>query len=128
LVPVQFEFRAEETPLKAVTTSLIQDELPLRAQRTLEGHAGHAVIFATGVADLAIETGDTDYRLATQRFWDSTTLRRMTITGGVGPRKEHEAFGEDHELPNDGYSESCAACGLADFAQRLFLLERRWNG
>ena len=42
---------------------------------------------------------------------------RMTVTGSVGPRKEHEAFGEDYELPNDGYYESCAACGLADFAQ-----------
>jgi DUF1680 family protein len=49
----------------------------------------------------------------------------MAITGGIGPRKEHEAFGEDYELPNDGYYESCAACGQADFAHRLFLLERR---
>jgi hypothetical protein len=102
-----------------------QDEVPLRAQRTLEGHAVRAVFFATGVADLAIETGDSDYRLATHRFWDSTTMRRMTITGSIGPRREHEALGEDYELPNNGYYESCAACGLADFAHRLFLLERR---
>jgi hypothetical protein len=38
---------------------------------------------------------------------------------------EHEAFGEDYELPDAGYYESCAACGLADFAQRMFLLEHR---
>ena len=47
----------------------------------------------------------------------------MTITGNTGPRHEHEAFGEDFELPNNGYYESCAACGLMDFAQRMFLLE-----
>ena len=80
--------------------------------------------FASGVADVAIETGNSDYRLAANRFWDSTTRRRMAITGGVGPRQEHEAFGEDYELPNDGYYESCAACGLTDFARRMFLLER----
>jgi DUF1680 family protein len=43
---------------------------------------------------------------------------------GQSGREGHEAFGEDYELPNDGYYESCAACGLADFAQRMFLLER----
>jgi DUF1680 family protein len=48
----------------------------------------------------------------------------MTITGSAGPRAEHEAFGEDYELPNNGYYESCVSCGLADFAQRMFMLEQ----
>jgi hypothetical protein len=83
------------------------------------------VFFATGVADVARATGDSDYRLTADRFWQSLTGRRMYVTGSIGPRREHEAIGEDYELPNDGYAESCAACGLADFAQRMFLLERR---
>jgi uncharacterized protein len=112
-------------PCSETPRAYFQDAVPVRAQRTLEGHAVRAVFFATGVADLALETGEVDYRLAANRFWDSTTRRRMTITGGIGPRKEHEAIGEDYELPNDGYYESCAACGLANFAQRMFLLERR---
>ncbi|MGE5611093.1 MAG: glycoside hydrolase family 127 protein [Bacillota bacterium] len=112
-------------PFSETPRAYFQDGAPLREQRTLEGHAVRAVFFATGVADVAIETGDWDYRLAANRFWDSTTLRRMAITGSVGPRKEHEAFGEDYELPNNGYYESCAACGLADLAQRMFLLEER---
>jgi uncharacterized protein len=121
------EWRGQDKvkPFSATPRAYFQDAVPLRAQRTLDGHAVRAIFFATGVTDLAVETDDGDYRLAANRFWDSTTLRRMTITGGVGPRKEHEAFGEDYELPNDGYYESCAACGLADFAQRMFLLERR---
>jgi DUF1680 family protein len=122
---VEWRGRGKVKPFSDTPRAYFQDGAPLRAQRTLDGHAVRALFFATGVADLAIETGDADYRLAAHRFWDSTTLRRMTITGSVGPRKEHEAFGEDYELPNDGYYESCAACGLADFAQRMFLLERR---
>jgi DUF1680 family protein len=122
---VEWRGRGKVKPFSDTPRAYFQDAMPLRAQRTLEGHAVRALFFATGVADLAIETGDGDYRLAANRFWDSTTLRRMAITGSVGPRKEHEAFGEDYELPNDGYYESCAACGLADFAQRMFLLERR---
>lgn len=122
---VEWRGRGKVKPAGPTPRAYFQDGVPLRAQRTLEGHAVRAIFFATGVADLALETGEGDYRLAANRFWDSTTLRRMAITGSIGPRKEHEAFGEDYELPNDGYYESCAACGLADFAQRMFLLERR---
>lgn len=122
---VEWRGRGQVKAFSPTPRAYFQDAVPLRAQRALDGHAVRAVFFATGVADLALETGDGDYRLAANRFWDSTTLRRMAITGGIGPRKEHEAFGEDYELPNDGYYESCAACGLADFAKRLFLLERR---
>ena len=122
---VEWRGRGKVKPFSETPRAYFQDQVPLREQRTLEGHAVRAVFFATGVADLAIETQDPDYRLAANRFWDSTTLRRMTITGSVGPRQEHEAFGEDYELPNTGYYESCAACGLADLAQRMFMLERR---
>ena len=122
---VEWRGKGKVMPAGPTPRAYFQDQVPLRAQRTLDGHAVRAIFFATGVADLALETGESDYRLAAHRFWDSTTMRRLTLTGSMGPRKEHEAFGEDYELPNDGYYESCAACGLADFAQRIFLLERR---
>jgi uncharacterized protein len=122
---VEWRGRGLVKPFGATPRAYFQDQAPLRAQRSLDGHAVRAVFFATGVADLALESSEADYRLAANRFWDSVTLRRMTITGSIGPRKEHEALGEDYELPNDGYYESCAACGLANFAHRMFLLERR---
>ncbi|MFI5381881.1 MAG: glycoside hydrolase family 127 protein, partial [Tepidisphaerales bacterium] len=122
---IEWRGRGKVKPAGPTPREYFQDGQPLCQQRTLEGHAVRAVFFATGVADVAIETGDSDYRLAANRFWDSTTLRRMTVTGSIGPRKEHEAFGEDYELPDNGYYESCAACGLADFAQRMFMLERQ---
>ncbi len=122
---VEWRGRGKVPPCSDTPRAYFQDAAPLRQQKTLEGHAVRAIFFATGVADLALETGSGDYRLAAHRFWDSTVRRRMTITGCAGPRQEHEAFGEDFELPHDGYYESCVACGLADFAQRMFLLERR---
>ncbi len=122
---VEWRGRGVVKPFSETPRAYFQDGAPVRAQRTLDGHAVRAVFFATGVADLALETANADYRLAANRFWDSTARRRMAITGGIGPRKEHEAFGEDYELPNDGYYESCAACGLANFAQRMFFLERQ---
>jgi uncharacterized protein len=122
---VEWRGRGKVKPYSETPRAYFQDAVPLRDQRTLEGHAVRAIFFATGVADLAIETCDIDYRLAAHRFWASTANRRMAITGGAGPRDEHEAFGEDYELPNDGYYESCAACGLADFAHRMFLMEGR---
>ncbi len=120
---VEWRGRGVVRPYGATPRSYFQDSVPLRQQRNLDGHAVRSTFFATGVADLALAAGEPDYRLAANRFWDSVTLRRMTITGSTGPRHEHEALGEDYELPNNGYYESCGACGLADFAQRMFLLE-----
>jgi len=122
---VEWRGRGKVKPFSATPRAYFQDAVPLREQRALDGHAVRAIFFATGVTDLAIENGEPDYRLAAHRFWDSTTLRRMTVTGSVGPRQEHEAFGEDYELPDEGYYESCAACGLANLSQSMFLLERR---
>ncbi len=122
---VEWRGRGLVTPFSATPRAYFQDALPVRQQRNLDGHAVRATFFASGVAGLALALDDGDFRLAANRFWESTTWRRMAITGSTGPRAEHEAFGEDYELPNNGYYESCASCGLLDFAQRMFLLEGR---
>jgi DUF1680 family protein len=100
-----------------------QDHLPIHQQEEIKGHAVRAVFFATGVADVALETGDPDMHKAARRLWDNTTKRKMYITGSIGASRKHEAFGDDYMLPNNGYCESCAACGLADFAHRMIMLE-----
>jgi len=100
-----------------------QDHLPIRHQNEMKGHAVRAVFFATGVADLAIETGDPEICAAARRLWNSTTKRKMYVTGSIGASRRHEAFGKDYELGNNGYCESCAACGLVDFAHRMLVLE-----
>jgi len=102
-----------------------QDEVPISEQSEISGHAVRAVFFATGVADLALESSDAVMVNAARRLWENTTLRKMYITGSIGASHKHESFGDDYELPNDGYCESCAACGLADLAHRMLLLTRK---
>ncbi|MHC4199894.1 MAG: glycoside hydrolase family 127 protein, partial [Planctomycetota bacterium] len=100
-----------------------QDHLPVRRQQEIKGHAVRAVFFATGVADLALEGDEKEMREAAGRLWRSAAKRKMYITGSAGASARHEAFGPDYELPNAGYCESCAACGMANLAHRMLRLE-----
>lgn len=47
---------------------------------------------------------------------------RMYITGGLGAIPTHEGFGEDFELPNTGYAETCAAVAGGFFSHNLNLV------
>jgi hypothetical protein len=79
---------------------------------------------ASGMADIAAETGDPTLLAACHRLWDSTTLRKMYVTGAVGARHTGEAFGNDYELPNESaYAETCANIALAFFAHRMLQIE-----
>jgi len=120
---IEWRGRNKVKPVGDTPRAYFQDDVPFREQMTLEGHAVRALFFATGVADVALVTGDFDYRLAANRYWDSAAGRRMNIVGNCGPRNDHEAFGEDYELPSNGYYESCVSCALVTFAHRMFLLE-----
>jgi len=100
-----------------------QDDLPVRKQKDINGHAVRAIFFATGVADVALETGDKELREAAERLWQSAAKRKMYITGSAGASARHESFGPDYVLPNGGYCESCAACGMANFAHRMLQLD-----
>ena len=101
------------------------DHLPIREAPELTGHAVRTMFYLTGVAGVASEMGDDSLAEAARRLWRSTTERKMYVTGSVGSQPENEGFGPDYELPNDGYCESCAACGLAYFAHEMFLLDGR---
>jgi hypothetical protein len=70
-----------------------QEHLPIREQNSIEGHAV------------------------------SAAKRKLYITGCAGATGRGEAFGPDYVLPNDGYAESCAGCGMANFAHRMLQLE-----
>jgi DUF1680 family protein len=100
-----------------------QDHAPLAEQRTLEGHAVRATLFATGVAALADVDGRAEYLAAARRFWDDFVGRKMYVNGGAGAVAGEERFGAGYDLPNDGYMETCAAVGAGFFAEgmnRLF--------
>jgi len=96
-----------------------QSHLPVPKQSSAVGHAVRATYFYTGIADLAMLTGDRAYYRAVDRIWDSAVNRKLYITGGVGASHQGEAFDEDYELRNHGYCESCAGCGQSFWADRM---------
>ncbi|MGO9274940.1 MAG: glycoside hydrolase family 127 protein [Terriglobia bacterium] len=104
-------------------TSYSQDNLPVREQRVAVGHAVRAMFLYSGMADVAYETGDQGLLDALDRLHDSITLRRMYVTGGIGPSAKNEGFTDDYDLPNDNaYQETCASAGMVLWNYRMFKL------
>ncbi|NQT52161.1 glycoside hydrolase family 127 protein [bacterium] len=101
-----------------------QAHLPVREQKEAVGHSVRAMYLYSGMADVAAETGDAPLVAACRRLWDSATVRRMYLTGGVGSAHGGERFTSDYDLPNDtAYAETCAAIGLVFFAHRMLQIE-----
>lgn len=101
-----------------------QSHKPVREQTAPDGHAVRAMYLATGMADVARETGDETLIAACRRIFDSTVSRRMYVTGGVGSTEIGEAFTFDYDLPNDlVYAETCASIALCFFARAMLQLE-----
>ena len=97
-----------------------QSHLPVREQKTAEGHAVRAVYLYCAMADLAYEYRDESLLDACRTLWGNMVKKRMFITGGIGSSGLLERFTTDYDLPNDcNYSESCASIGLALFGRRM---------
>ncbi len=103
-----------------------QTHLPVREQRDAVGHAVRAVYLYSGMADVALETGDESLKASCRALFNSIAHRRMYVTGAIGSAYEGEAFTRDYHLPNDtAYAETCAAVGLVFFARRMLEMEAR---
>lgn len=101
-----------------------QAHLPIREQKTAEGHSVRAMYFFSAVADLVQETGDQELLKICETLWENTVTRRMYVTGGIGSQEYGEGFTIDYDLPSDtAYSETCAAIGLFFFGQRMLALD-----
>lgn len=99
------------------------DQVDWRGASELEGHAVRALYFCCGLADCAMETGDSEAMGALQRYWRSMMETRLYVTGGAGGRHVGESFGRPYELPNErAYAETCAAIAVAMWAHRMLLL------
>lgn len=96
-----------------------QSHLPVIRQYEAVGHAVRAVYCYTGMAEVAMATGDVDYYSAVQSLWNSIVNRKYYVTGGVGSGETSEGFGKDYSLPNRAYCESCANCGELFFQHDL---------
>lgn len=101
-----------------------QAHQPLREQSEVVGHAVRAFYVYTGMADVAARTGDAGLLDACRRLWDDATLRKLYVTGGVGPSHHNEGFTREYDLPNESaYAETCAAIALVFFAHRMVQIE-----
>ncbi|MBN1674208.1 MAG: glycoside hydrolase family 127 protein [Kiritimatiellae bacterium] len=101
-----------------------QAHLPVRVQKTAEGHAVRACYLYAGMADVAAETGDKGLLAACRAIWRNITERRLYVTGAVGSSRFGERFTFDYDLPNEtAYAETCANIALVFFAHRMLQIE-----
>jgi DUF1680 family protein len=115
-----------------------QDRLPFTDQTEAEGHAVRANYLYAGVADLFLETGDTNLWKPLQEIWTNVVTKKMYITGGCGAlydgaspdaakdqktiSRVHQAYGRNFQLPNTtAHNETCANIGSALWSWRMFL-------
>jgi DUF1680 family protein len=100
-----------------------QDHKPVVEQDAAVGHAVRAAYMYSGMADVALLTGDSRYVEALDRIWQDVVTGKLYITGGIGARHGGESFGQAYELPNKtAYCETCAAIANAMWNHRMFLL------
>ncbi len=98
-----------------------QSHLPVQQQYEAVGHAVRAAYNYSGMADVAAETGDTDYQSAVISLWDNIVNKKYYVTGGIGSGETSEGFGPNYSLRNNAYCESCSSCGLIFFQYKLNL-------
>lgn len=99
-----------------------QAQLPVTEQTEAVGHAVRANYMYSAMADVAALTGDSAYLEAIGKLWDNVVEKKLSVTGGVGASSRGEAYGENYELPNHPYNETCAAIANVYWNHRMFLL------
>jgi hypothetical protein len=100
-----------------------QDDVPVRDQKEITGHAVRAMYLYTGAADVGAAKNDAGYMQAMKTVWEDVVYRNMYITGGIGSSGSNEGFSHDYDLPNENaYCETCASVGMVFWNQRMNLL------
>lgn len=99
-----------------------QDHKPVVDQTEAVGHAVRSNYLYSGMADIAALTGDQRYEAAISKIWENVVGKKLHLTGGCGARASGEAYGDDYELPNRCYNETCAAIAFMFWNHRMFLL------
>ena len=102
--------------------SYSQQHLPVREQRSAEGHSVRAMYLYSSMADIVATKGDTTLIPALESIWHDIVDKKMHINGGLGAIPGIEGFGPEYVLPNKNtYDETCAAVGNVFFNYRMFL-------
>ena len=108
----------------AQTYRYCQAHAPIREHEGATGHSVRACYLYAGIADVALETGDTELLDVSRRIWDDLTQHQMYVTGGLGPTNTNEGFTFAYDFPTEtAYAETCASIALAFWAHRMFHLD-----
>ena len=99
-----------------------QSHKPVLQQDEAVGHAVRANYMYAGMADVAALSGDQRYVDAITKIWDNVVGKKYHLTGGCGARSSGEAYGNNYELPNRCYNETCAAVAFLFWTHRMFLM------
>ncbi len=98
-----------------------QSHVPVQQQYEAVGHAVRATYNYSAMADIAAETGDTDYQSAVMSLWNNMVNKKYYLTGGIGSGETSEGFGGNYSLRNNAYCESCSSAGLIFFQYKMNL-------
>jgi DUF1680 family protein len=102
------------------------DDIPIKQQRDIQGHAVMAGYLFNGVTNYVGATGDAEYQEAVLSVWDNLVNHKMYIHGGggnVSSRIEGYRRDSDCILPDDAYCESCSIWANFQWAHSLFRLD-----
>lgn len=116
------EPKADEDELRAAKS--MQSHIPVRQQKTAEGHAVRALYLYSAMADYSKLDGDSELLDSCKKIFDDIINHKMYITGGMGSTNIYEGFTLNYDLPNaKAYSESCAAIAMCMFTKRMLKIE-----
>ena len=101
-----------------------QSHLPVTRQYEAVGHAVRASYLYSGMAAVAMETGNIDLQSAALSIWENIVNKRYYVTGGIGSGETSEGFGPNYSLPNNAYCESCSNCGELFFQHKMNAIYR----
>lgn len=114
----------KDTPYEFADMKNMQSHLPVREQKTAEGHAVRALYLYCAMADLALLNQEDALAETCEKLFDNIVGKRMQITGGVGSTYLGESFTIDYDLPEyTSYNETCASIALAMFCRRMWLID-----
>jgi len=99
-----------------------QTDMPVKDMKEAWGHAVRAMYMYSGMLDVAMNLKDSTYLPAVNSIWNNAVPNKVYITGGIGSRRDGEAIGEEHELPNkEAYCETCSSVGMVLWNNRMNL-------
>ncbi|KAK5452450.1 hypothetical protein LTS15_007516 [Exophiala xenobiotica] len=101
----------------------MQADEQIRETRKVRGHSVRVTYYLSAVQDLASLKGDKSLDAAVDRLFDNMVDCHLYVHGGIGAIHQWEGFGENYELPLDGYAETCASIGILFLGKRM--LQRR---